>query len=145
MVSNHLTFYRRKKMQSDSRAQKMKPFLSPLTVLAFAIGTSVGWGSFVVTSNTYLKQAGPWGSVLGLMIGAAVMLLVCWNYHYLANRYPEGTGVYFFTKKVFGYDRAFLISWFVFLLYASIFWANATAVPLFARYIFGDVFRFGYL
>ena len=132
-------------MQSDSRAQKMKPFLSPLTVLAFAIGTSVGWGSFVVTSNTYLKQAGPWGSVLGLMIGAAVMLLVCWNYHYLANRYPEGTGVYFFTKKVFGYDRAFLISWFVFLLYASIFWANATAVPLFARYIFGDVFRFGYL
>ena len=132
-------------MQSDSSVQEMKPFMSPLTVLAFAIGTSVGWGSFVVTSNTYLKQAGPWGSVIGLLIGAAIMLLVCWNYHYLANRYPEGTGVYFFTKKVFGYDRAFLISWFVFLLYASIFWANATAVPLFVRYIFGDIFRFGYL
>ncbi|MBR4721388.1 MAG: amino acid permease [Clostridia bacterium] len=132
-------------MRSDSSVQEMKPFMSPLTVLAFAVGTSVGWGSLVVTSNTYLKQAGPLGSVLGLLIGAAIMILVCWNYHYLANRYPEGTGVYFFTKKVFGYDRAFLISWFVFLLYASIFWANATAVPLFARYIFGDVFRFGYL
>ena len=135
----------KKIMQLDSSVQEIKPFMSPLTVLVFAIGTSVGWGSFVVTSNTYLKQAGPWGSVLGLLIGAAIMLLVCQNYHYLANRYPEGTGVYFFTKKVFGYDRAFLIAWFVFLLYASIFWANATAVPLFVRYIFGDVFRFGYL
>ena len=33
----------------------------------------------------------------------------------------------------------------MFLLYSAIFWANATAVPLFARYIFGDVFRFSYL
>ena len=89
----------------------MQPFMSPLTVFAFAVGTSVGWGSLVVTSNTYLRQAGPWGSVFGLLIGAAIMLLVCWNYHYLTNKYPEGTGVYFFTKQVFGYDRAFLISW----------------------------------
>ena len=132
-------------MKSKSKTQEMQPFMSPLTVLAFAVGTSVGWGSLVVTSNTYLKQAGPWGSVFGLLIGAAIMLLVCWNYHYLANKYPEGTGVYFFTKQVFGYDRAFLISWYVFLLYSAIFWANATAVPLFARYIFGDVFRFTYL
>lgn len=132
-------------MQTNSSVRELKPFMSPLTVLAFAVGTSVGWGSLVVTSNTYLKQAGPWGSVLGLIIGAAIMLLVSLNYHYLANRYPEGTGVYFFTKKVFGYDRAFLVSWFVFLLYTSIFWANATAIPLFVRYIFGDVFCFGYL
>ena len=132
-------------MKSNSDVQQMQSFMSPLAVLAFAVGTSVGWGSLIVTSNTYLKQAGPWGSVLGLIIGAAIMLLVCWNYHYLANRYPEGTGVYFFTKNVFGYDPAFLISWYVFLLYSSIFWANATAVPLFARYIFGDVFRVNYL
>ncbi len=132
-------------MKSNSDIQKMQPFMSPLTVWAFAVGTSVGWGSLVVTSNTYLRQAGPWGSVIGLLIGAAIMLLVCWNYHYLANRYPEATGVYYFTKNVFGYDPAFLISWFVLLLYSAIFWANATAVPLFARYIFGDVFRFEYL
>ena len=135
----------RRKMKSKSKVLEMQPFMSPLTVLAFAVGTSVGWESLVVTSNTYLKQAGPWGSVFGLLIGAAIMLLVSWNYHYLANKYPEGTGVYFFTKQVFGYDRAFLISWYVFLLYSAIFWANTTAVPLFARYIFGDIFRFTYL
>ena len=132
-------------MQADPNTEKMKPFMSPLTVMAFAVGTSLGWGSLVVTSSTYLKQAGPWGSALGLLIGGAVMLMVCWSYHYLANRYPEGTGIYYYIKKVFGYDRAFIISWFIFLLYASIFWANATAVPMFVRYIFGDVFRFGYL
>ena len=34
-----------------------------------AVGTSVGWGSLVVTSNTYLAQSGPWGSTLGMIIG----------------------------------------------------------------------------
>ena len=58
-----------------------QPFLSPLTVMAFAVGTSLGWGSLVVTANTYLRQAGPWGSVFGLLAGAVVMLLVCRNYH----------------------------------------------------------------
>ena len=46
-------------MKTDSDVQVMKPFMSPLTVLAFAVGASVGWGSLIVTSNTYLKQAGP--------------------------------------------------------------------------------------
>ena len=124
---------------------EFKPFMSQTAVTAFAIGTSVGWGSLVVTSNTYLKQAGPLGSILGLLLGALVMLLVCRNYHYVANKNPECMGIYDYTKKIFGYDRAFLIAWFTFLLYISIFWANATAVPLFARYVFGDLFRFGSL
>ena len=124
---------------------EFKPFLSPLAVMAFAMGTSMGWGSLVVTSNTYLRQAGPLGSTIGLLIGMIVMLLVCRNYHYVANKNPDGLGIYDYTKTIFGYDRAFLISWFAFILYISIFWANATAIPLFARYIFGDFFRFGYL
>ena len=131
--------------QLSDKERQLTPFLSPITVLAFAIGTSVGWGSLVVTSNTYLRQAGPLGSILGLCLGAVIMLLVCRNYHFIANKYPDGCGVYSYVKNIFGYDRAFLISWFVFLLYASIFWANATAVPMFVRYIFGDIFRFGYL
>ncbi len=130
---------------AKSSAPGLTPFLSPVTVMAFAIGTSVGWGSLVVTSNSYLKQAGPLGSVIGLLIGMLVMLLICRNYHYIANQYPDGTGVYSYTKSIFGYDRAFLVSWFVLLLYIAIFWANATAVPLFARYLLGDYFRFGYL
>ena len=54
--------------QTDISTNELTPFLSPLTVMAFAIGTSVGWGSLVVTSNTYLKQAGPWDTVIGLLV-----------------------------------------------------------------------------
>lgn len=46
---------------------------------AFSLGTSVGWGSLVVTSNTYLAKSGPWGSVLGLVIATVIMLVVSHN------------------------------------------------------------------
>ena len=42
-------------------------------------------------------------------------------------------------------DRAFLAAWFMFLIYISIFWANATSIPLFARYFLNNMFGFGYL
>ena len=121
------------------------PYLSPLAAWAFSIGASVGWGSLVVTANTYLAQAGPGGSVVGLLIGMALMLVICRNFSFLACRYPDAGGVYTYVKNVFGYDRAFLVFWFLSLTYISMFWANASSLPLFARYFLGGVFRFGYL
>ena len=120
-------------------------YLTPLSVWALAVGTSVGWGSLVVTGNTYLAKAGPLGSVLGIIIGGLIMLLICNNYSYMATRYPDAGGIYSYTKNVFGYDRAFLVVWFTTMVYISMFWANATSIPLFARYFFGDTFRFGFL
>ena len=112
---------------------------------ALSVGSAIGWGSLVVTSRTYLSQAGPLGSVLGLLIGFAMMLMVAGHYHFLANRYPGTGGLYNYVKYIFGYDRAFLVGWFMFLVYISIFWANATSVPLFARYFLHNLFSFGYL
>ena len=124
---------------------KLQPYLSPLAVFALSVGSAIGWGSLVVTSKTYLSQAGPAGSILGLLIGFAMMILVSSHYHFLGNRYPSTGGLYNYVKQVFGYDRAFLIAWFMFLIYISIFWANATSIPLFARYFMGSVFKQGYL
>ena len=76
--------------------------LSPLGAWAFAIGTSIGWGSLVVTNNAYLAQAGPLGSVIGMVIGAIVMLLISRNYSYLMNAYPDSGGAYTYSKEVFG-------------------------------------------
>ena len=50
-------------------ARKLTRNLSPLATWAFSIGTSIGWGSLVVTSSTYLAQAGPWGSAVGMVVG----------------------------------------------------------------------------
>ena len=123
----------------------MQPYLSPLAVWALSVGSAIGWGSLVVTSRTYLTLAGPMGSTLGLLIGFLMMLMVASHYHFLANRYPGTGGLYNYVKYIFGYDRAFLVGWFLFLLYVAIFWANATSIPLFARYFLRGVFSFGYL
>ena len=123
----------------------LRAYLNPLAVWAIAVGSSVGWGSLVITSSTYLAQAGPLGTVLGLLLGMALMLVISRNFACMAGRYPDAGGVYAYTREVFGYDRAFLISWFLSLTYISILWANATAFPLFARIFLGDLFRFGYL
>ena len=90
---------------------KLQPYLSPLAVWALSVGSAIGWGSLVVTSSSYLSQAGPMGSILGLLIGFAMMLMVSSHYHFLANRYPGTGGLYNYVKNIFGYDRAFLISW----------------------------------
>lgn len=109
----------------------LRQYLSPAAAWALAVGTSVGWGSLVVTSNTYLVQAGPLGSIFGLLIGMALMLVICRNVSFMANRYPRAGGIYDYTKEVFGCDRAFLVFWFLSLIYISMFWANATSLPLF--------------
>ena len=123
----------------------LQPYLSPLAVWALSVGSAIGWGSLVVTSQNYLSQAGPLGSILGLLIGFFMMLMVANHYHFLANRYPGTGGLYNYVKNIFGYDRAFLAAWFMFLTYIAIFWANATSIPLFTRYFLHDVLRFGYL
>ena len=129
--------------QGAGERQGLKPYLSPIGVWAFSLGTAIGWGSLVVTSNTYLLQAGPWGSVLGLLVGAAIMIVVARNYHYLINCFPDSGGAYAYSKEVFGYDHGFLTAWFIGMTYMAILWANATSVPLFAQYFFGDAFKIG--
>ena len=63
--------------------------LSPLAVWALAFGCSVGWGSFVMPGTTFLPTAGALGAVIGILIGALVMLLIGVSYHFLMNQYPE--------------------------------------------------------
>ena len=111
--------------------------LSPIGAWAFALGTSIGWGSLVVTANTYLAQAGPVGSVIGLVLGAIIMLVVCQNYAYMMSCYPDAGGVYSFCRECFGYDHGFLAAWFLMLTYLAMLWANATSLPLFARFFSG--------
>lgn len=123
----------------------LRPHLSQRQVWAISLGTSVGWGSLVVTCNTYLAQAGPLGSLLGLLAGMAVMLVVARNYHYLMNLYPSVGGAYTYVRSAYGHDRAFLVSWMLGATYLAVLWANLTSLPLFARIFFGQVFHFGRL
>ena len=133
------------KNRDSGERRTLQPYLSVYSTWALAVGTSMGWGALVVTSTNYLSQAGPAGSIIGLLIGMLLMLLIARNYSYMTCRYPDAGGIYTITKNVFGYDRAFLVFWFLGMTYISMFWANATSLPLFAHYFLGDLFRFGYL
>ena len=128
-----------------NKATDQKKYLGAVGAWALAFGCSVGWGSFVMPGTTFLPIAGPIGTAIGLGLGGLVMLILAVNFNYLMNRYPDCGGIYTYTKKAFGYDHGFLSAWFLILTYIAIIWANATALPLIARAVLGDTFRFGHL
>ncbi|MBP5166885.1 MAG: amino acid permease [Oscillospiraceae bacterium] len=123
--------------------KELTRYLTPLGAWALAFGSSVGWGSFVMPGTTFLPIAGPLGSLIGLLIGALIMLLVGANYHYMICSDDSCGGTFSYTRRVFGYDHGFLSAWFLILTYIAIIWANATALPLIARNIFGSAFQVG--
>ena len=128
----------------EKKSVGLRAGFSPLGIWAFSIGTSIGWGSFIVTCNTYLQKSGILGTVFGLLIGMAVVFVITWNLQYMIRNAPDAGGVFTFEKRVGGKDLGFLALWFILLTYLAILWANITSVPLFARFFLGDTFRFGF-
>ncbi len=118
-------------------------YLTSLGAWALAFGCAVGWGAFMMPGNTFLPIAGPIGTLIGMVLGALVMMIIAANYHLLMNRFPEAGGTYAYTKKCFGYDHGLLSAWFLVLTYIAVLWANASAIPLVARTLLGSTFQFG--
>ncbi|MBP5606788.1 MAG: amino acid permease [Lachnospiraceae bacterium] len=123
---------------------KLKPYLNPMGTWAFSIGTSIGWGSFVVTCSTYLAQAGFMGTILGLVLGMIVIFIITKNLSYAIEKVPDAGGLYSYVQKACGHDHGFLIAWFLLLTYMAVLWANITSLPLFARRFMGGIFSVGY-
>ena len=136
--------WRRMSLEQVEEKRKVPPYLTVMGAWALAFGCSVGWGSFVMPGNTFLPIAGPVGTAVGICLGALAMLVLAVNFHYLMNRYPDSGGAYTYTKECFGYDHGFLAAWFLIITYIAIIWANATALPLIARTLFGSTFQFGF-
>lgn len=118
--------------------------LSRLDVWGIAFGCIVGWGAFVMPGTTFIPLAGPLGTVVGLAVGTALMMIIGCNYSFLMARRPQPGGVFTFTKEAFGRNHAFLCSWFLSLSYFSIVFLNATALFYLSRTVFGNFFQFGF-
>ncbi|MBR1862234.1 MAG: amino acid permease [Lachnospiraceae bacterium] len=127
----------------NNSGNALNKYLSPLGVWALSFGCSVGWGAFVMPGTTFLPIAGPLGTAIGMIAGAIVMLIIGANYHYLMNRFADAGGTFTYAKNSLGHDHGFLSAWFLVLVYIAIIWANATALPLICRNLFGSFFQFG--
>ena len=133
--------------EADRRNGEMnglRPYLSSWAVLALSFGYAVGWGAFVMPGKFFLPSAGPLGTLIGIGIGAVSMCLFALNYHRMVLREPGPGGAFRFARKVFGDDHGYLVAWFLCLTYVAILWANATALVLLSRYLFGDALQFGF-
>ncbi|MBE6381844.1 MAG: amino acid permease [Lentisphaerae bacterium] len=115
-----------------------------LSAWGLSFGCAVGWGAFVMPGTTFLPVAGPLGTLLGILLGALVMLLIGINYNFLMQRYPDSGGAYGFVKRICNYDHGFLCAWFLVLVYIAITWSNATAIALIGRNLLGGLFKFGF-
>ncbi|MBO4337563.1 MAG: APC family permease, partial [Lachnospiraceae bacterium] len=125
--------------------RELKPYLSPLSVWALSFGCAVGWGAFVMPGTTFLPKAGAVGTLIGIAVGAVIMLIIGMNYNYLINKYPDAGGTLTYTVRTFGFDHGFLSAWFLALVYLAIIWANASALGLISKSLLGNTFQFGYL
>ena len=117
---------------------------SSLAVWAMSFGCAVGWGAFIMPGTAFLPKAGPLGASLALVLGGLAMVIIAANYHYMAQRHPGPGGAFGYVKAVLGNDHAFLCAWFLWLVYAAVSWANASAVVLLVRNFLGNVLQVGF-
>ena len=114
--------------------------LSALGAWAVAFGCAIGWDVLVLPWTTFLPEAGPLGSLLGLLSGALVMVVVAWNFHYMIGKCPGPGGVYSYAKMAFGPDHGYICAWFLCLAYAAIVWADSTVLASVVRYMVSGTF-----
>ena len=108
----------------------MRKNLSMFAVWGLSFGYAVGWGAFVMPGAAFLPDAGPLGTVLGILVGAAVMAVIGWNYHKMVSACPGPAGACRYAHEAFGSDYGYLTAWSLSLAYMAILWANATALVL---------------
>ena len=124
---------------------KFKRSMRPLDVWALALGAIIGWGCFVLPGNAFLPKAGPAGTALGMLIGAAMIIVIALSYGYLIRKFPVSGGEFIYTKEAIGKRNAFVCGWGMILAYWSLIPLNATALALISRYLFPGIVQRGLL
>ena len=118
--------------------------LKPHWVVAIAFGSAIGWGAFVLPTD-WMRDAGPIGVILGVTIGAALIMLIAVSYDYMVQRYPVSGGEFVFSYISFGRFNAFVCGWFVTLSYVTSVALNATALIVLFKFLAPGVVEIGYM
>lgn len=123
--------------------QKDEERVGRISAWAYTFGCACGWGAFMMPGNIFLPEAGPLGSLIGIILAALIIYFIGSSISYMAHRFPEESGMHVYIGKILGKDHGFLSAWAMLLAYLSIMWANVTAVVLLIRFLFADVLQWG--
>ena len=126
-----------------SNNREFKKVLNPLDVLVTAFGAMIGWG-WVVSTGSWLSNAGVLGTVIGFVIGGIMIFFVGLTYSELTTAIPQAGGVRVFSYKAFGPIGSYICSWFMILSYIGVVCFEACSLPTVIQYIFPGFLQ-GYL
>ena len=122
-----------------------EPNLIPVTTLARKLRATdyftLGWGTMVgagwlVIMDDWLLRGGALGTVLGFVIGGAVLLPVGWAYGKLVSAMPDAAGEIAYTSAAFSRPISYATGWMMTLVYFIVCPWEAVAVGRIAGYIF---------
>ncbi len=130
---------------SKDNSKHLNKKLSLVNAWALAFGGVIGWGAFVMPGTTFLKKAGPFGTLVAMEIGAFVMLVISYAYGYMIKKFPVSGGEFIYAEHTFGKRHGFICAWFLGLCYINIIPMNATALSLVFRAVAVDLFKFGFM
>ncbi|MCL1699937.1 APC family permease [Lysinibacillus sp. Bpr_S20] len=111
---------------------------------AIAFGSSIGWGAFILPSD-WVSKAGSVAAMIGIILGALIMMLIAYCYGLLIEKFPVSGGGYSYAFYSAGRNWAFFTGWFMILGYASIIALNASAFSLLLKYLFPNFMNRIYL
>ena len=123
---------------------ELRKSLNPVQVLSLALGCIIGFGCFVLPGD-FLGKAGPLGTVIGIIVGAALMLLIIKSYGMVVEKFPVAGAEYAHAYYAAGRYHAFVCGWFLALGYMAIIPLNATALALLGKFVAPTLFARGYL
>ncbi|ARK24810.1 amino acid permease [Sporosarcina sp. P37] len=118
--------------------------LKPHWVVAIAFGSAIGWGAFVLPTD-WMAAAGPIGVILGILIGALLVMVIAVSYGYMVEKFPVSGGEFVFTYLGFGRINAFICGWFVTLSYVTSVALNASAIIVLFKFLYPQIVEIGYM
>lgn len=119
--------------------------LSRFDILALALGSIIGWGSFTLPGSKFLNESGIISTAIGFLLGGIAITFIQKGYHVMMRSHFEDGGEFSYTYSVMGKKHGFLVGWSLILAYLSMVPLNATAFVLVLKRIFGEGLNFIYL
>ncbi|ARK21612.1 APC family permease [Sporosarcina ureae] len=129
---------------SENARRKLNKTLKPSWVFAIALGSSVGWGAFILPGD-WIRSSGPLGAIIGLGIGALVMMIIASSYGVMIKKFPVSGGGFTYAFIAAGKVWAFICGWFLSLGYISIVALNASALTLLLKFLAPGFMKQGFL